>query len=84
MLMVTKLSNPTVACPVTVCTRPGLEERSVQRRRRIVSHRAANYTEAEQWDLRFWQSQTAEQRLAALGAIQEDVRKVEQARESRP
>ena len=82
--MAMKMSNPTATCPVTVYMRPGLEERSAQRRRRIVSHRAANYTEAEQWDLRFWQSQTAEQRLAALGAIREDVRKVKQARESLP
>ena len=80
--MAIKMSDPAVTRPVPVCARPGLEERSAQRRRRIISHRAANYTEAEQWDLRFWQSQTAEQRLAALGAIREDVRKVEQARES--
>ena len=78
------MSKPTANRPVAVYARPGQEERSAQRRRRIISHRAANYAEAEQWDLRFWQSQTAEQRLAALGAIREDMRKVKQARESSP
>ena len=71
------ISNPTASLPE-------LEKRSAQRRRRIVSYRAANYTEAEQWDLRFWQSQTAEQRLSALVDIREDVRKVEEARKRPP
>lgn len=58
----------------------GIKERSVIRRRRIVAYRAANFEEAEKWDLDFWQSQTPEQRLSALVSIRRDVAKVEQAR----
>ena len=58
----------------------GLKERSSIRRKQIVAHRAANFKEAENWDLDFWQSQTPEQRLSALVAIRQDVMKVEKAR----
>lgn len=58
----------------------GIKERSERRRKRIVGHRAANFKEAEQWDLDYWQSQTPRQRLSALVAIRRDVRKVERAR----
>jgi len=58
----------------------GLEERTATRRKRIVAHRAADFKDAENWDLDFWQSRTPEQRLSALVAIRQDVMKVEQAR----
>ena len=58
----------------------GIEDRSAIRRRRIVAHRAANFEDADKWDLDFWQSQTPEQRLSALVSIRRDIAKVEQAR----
>ena len=59
---------------------PGLKERAARRRRTIVANRAANFKEAEDWDLDFWQSLTPEQRLSVLVDIHRDVEKVEQAR----
>jgi len=58
----------------------GIEERSAARRARIRSHRAKDFADAERWDLLFWQSLTPEERLSALVAIREDVRKAEEAR----
>lgn len=46
----------------------------------MVAHRAANFEEAEAWDLDFWQIQSPEQRLSALAAIHRDVDKVMKAR----
>jgi hypothetical protein len=46
----------------------------------MVAHRAANFEEAESWDLDFWQSQSPEQRLSAFVAIRKDVEKVMKAR----
>jgi len=57
-----------------------LEERSQERRRRLVTHRARSHAEAEAWDLEFWQSRTPEERLSALVAIRRDVELVEAAR----
>ena len=57
-----------------------LEERSKQRRRRIVAHRAASFEDAEAWDLEFWQDRTPEERLSALVAIRRDVELVEASR----
>jgi hypothetical protein len=54
----------------------GIKERSKERRKRIVAHRAANFGEAEQWDLDFWQKQTPQQRLSALISIRNDILKV--------
>jgi hypothetical protein len=54
----------------------GIKERAALRRSKILAHRAANFTEAEEWDLDFWQSQSPEQRLSALVAIRRDVEKV--------
>jgi hypothetical protein len=54
----------------------GIKERAALRRSKIQAHRAANFTEAEEWDLDFWQSQSPEQRLSALVAIRRDVDKV--------
>ncbi len=57
-----------------------LEERSRERRARIVAHRAASFAEAEAWDLDFWQRRTPEERLSALVAIRRDVELAEAAR----
>lgn len=61
-----------------------LEERSRERRRRIVGHRATSHEDAERWDLEFWQSLTPEDRLSALVAIRRDVEAVEAGRGSCP
>ena len=60
-----------------------LAQRSALRRQRMKSHRATSFADAERWDLLFWQEQTPEDRLSALVAIRDDVRKVEQARDTR-
>lgn len=54
-----------------------LEERSAERRKRIVTHVATSFEEAERWDLEYWQSRTPEERLSALVAIRRDVEAVE-------
>lgn len=58
----------------------GIKERSEERRKRMVVHRAANFEAAEQWDLDFWQKQTPQQRLAALVSIRKDLLKVKKAK----
>jgi hypothetical protein len=57
-----------------------LEERSAERRKRIVANVARSYDEAEAWDLDYWLSLTPQQRLSALVAIRRDVEKVQSAR----
>jgi len=57
-----------------------MEERSALRRQRMQSHRAKNFAEAEEWDLRYWQQQSPEDRLSALVAAREDVKKAQEAR----
>ena len=57
-----------------------LEERSARRRRTMKSHRAMSFAEAERWDLLFWQEQSPEDRMSALVAIRNDIKKVEDAR----
>jgi len=46
----------------------------------MVAHRAANFEEAEAWDLDFWQRQSPEQRLSAFVVIRRDVDKVMKGR----
>ncbi len=58
-----------------------LEERSQERRRRMVAHRAKDFADAERWDLEFWQSKTPEERLSALVAIRRDLELVEAGRD---
>lgn len=58
-----------------------IEERSEERRRRMVGHRAQSFEDAERWDLDFWQSVTPEERLSALVAIRRDVELVEAGRD---
>ena len=40
------------------------------------THRAEGFEEAERWDLRFWQEQSPQERLAALLAVRRDIRMV--------
>ena len=61
----------------------GLKERSALRRKRIRTHRAKDFADAERWDLAFWQELSPEERLSALIAIREDVKKIEDSREGR-
>ncbi len=58
----------------------GIKERSEERRRRIVAHRATSFADAERWDLLYWQKQSSEARLSALVAIRRDVEKAQAAR----
>lgn len=60
--------------------RMGIKERAAARRAKMVVHRAANFEEAEAWDLDFWQRQSPEQRLSAFVAIRRDVDKVMKGR----
>ena len=57
-----------------------MRERSAERKKRIVANRAADFEEAERWDLLFWQERTPQQRLSALVAIRRDVMKVEEGK----
>jgi hypothetical protein len=59
-----------------------LEDRSALRRKRIKTHRARDFADAERWDLAFWQGLSPEERLSAFCALRADVRKVEEARRS--
>ena len=61
-----------------------IEERSRQRRARLVAHHATSFEDAEAWDLEFWQRCTPEERLAALVAIRRDVELVEASRRPEP
>ena len=56
------------------------EQRAALRKERLVAHRSHGFSEAEEWDLTFWQSRTPEERLSALVAIREDVHKAQRAR----
>ncbi len=59
-----------------------LEERSAQRRQRMVTNRASSPEEAEAWDLDFWQDAGPEARLSALVVVREEVALVQTARAS--
>ncbi len=59
-----------------------IEERSLERRKRIVAHVATSFEDAEAWDLDFWQQMTPEERLSALVAIRRDVEVVKAARDT--
>jgi hypothetical protein len=61
----------------------GIKERAAIRRSTMVVNRAADFEEAEAWDLDFWQRQSPEDRLSALVAIRRDVDKVMKARWSK-
>ena len=57
-----------------------MKARSELRRKRIEAYRARSFTDADRWDLEFWQKQSPEMRLSALVAIRNDIRKVRQGR----
>jgi len=57
-----------------------LEKRAAERRKRIVGHIATSFEDAEDWDLRFWQGLTPQDRLSALVAIHRDIAMVEAGR----
>lgn len=57
-----------------------LAERSRERMRRLVAHRASSFEDAEAWDLEFWQDRTPEERLSALVAIRREVELVQESR----
>jgi len=59
-----------------------IEERSRERRQRIVANRATSFADAAAWDLAFWQARTPEERLSALVAIRRDVELVQAARKA--
>jgi hypothetical protein len=59
-----------------------IEERSRERRRRIVGNRATSWEDAERWDLEFWQSQNPEERLSALVTMRRVVELVEAGRDA--
>jgi hypothetical protein len=50
-----------------------LSERAAERRRRMTAHIAADWNDAEDWDLQFWQRQGPEARLSALVALRNDL-----------
>jgi hypothetical protein len=57
-----------------------LADRSRARSETLQAHRATSFSDAEAWDLDFWQRQSPEDRLSALVAIHRDVELVENAR----
>jgi hypothetical protein len=59
-----------------------IEERSRERRRRIVTNRTTSFAEAAAWDLEFWQARSPEERLSALVAIRREVELVQAARKA--
>ncbi|QTA79148.1 Uncharacterized protein dnl_14020 [Desulfonema limicola] len=61
----------------------GISERSEKRRKKMTANMAADFKEAEDWDLDFWQKQTPQQRLSALVAIRNDILKVNQGRKNK-
>jgi hypothetical protein len=50
-----------------------LSERSAERRRRMTVHIAADWHDADDWDLEYWQRQGPEARLSALVALRNDL-----------
>ena len=55
-------------------------ERSRERRTRMETHKACSFSDADAWDLTYWQKRTAAQRLEAYMALREDVKKVDAAK----
>ncbi|OQX62085.1 MAG: hypothetical protein B5M56_07545 [Desulfococcus sp. 4484_241] len=53
-----------------------IKERSRIRRQKITGHLSHGYAEADDWDLEFWLKQTPQDRLSALVAIRNDIKKV--------
>ncbi len=53
-----------------------LSPQALERRRRMVAHVANSHQEATDWDLRFWQSRTPQERLSALTALRNDLKAI--------
>jgi len=53
-----------------------IKARAEIRRKKISAHIAKDFHDAENWDLEFWIKQTPQERLSALVAIRNDIRKV--------
>ena len=62
----------------------GMKERSQERPKRMKVHLAKDYADAEQWDLEYWQQQTPQQRLSALGPIGKNIDVTKCRRRRRP
>jgi hypothetical protein len=60
-----------------------IDKRAEERRKRIVANRAAGFAEAEEWDLRYWQSRSPEERLAAFAAIRNDAALIKDGKKTR-
>ena len=56
--------------------------RAAERRKRMVANRAQSFAAAESWDLEFWQSCTAGERLSALVHLRRDVELARTARKA--
>lgn len=63
-----------------VASETTLQDRSRERRARLVANRAASFEAADAWDLEFWQRRTPEERLSVLVALRREVALVEGAR----
>lgn len=50
-----------------------IKRRAAERQKRITGNVAKNHSEADQWDLEFWQKQTPAMRLSALVALRNDL-----------
>jgi PIN domain nuclease of toxin-antitoxin system len=66
---------------VKILNMKNLADRSRTRRETLQTHRATSLSDAEAWDLEFWQRQSPEDRLSALVAIHRDVELVNAARD---
>ncbi len=53
-----------------------LKERSEIRKKKMTGQVAQSYAEADGWDLDFWLSQSPQDRLSALVAIRNDIKKI--------
>ena len=60
-----------------------IEERTRDRKKKIVAHLSHGFEEAERWDLEYWQSLSSASRLSALVAIRRDIEKIEKSRQAR-
>ncbi len=70
----TDMRGQTILGPATMkLIMTAREKRALERKARLVVHRAASHEEAQLWDLKFWQEQGPRARLSALVALHRDV-----------
>jgi hypothetical protein len=60
--------------------RMSIEERSRERKKRLIAHISHGFEEAERWDLEYWQSLPPASRLSALVAIRRDIDKIKKTK----